>query len=104
MAIKNQSGKQTKLMSMELREFIFNNPDSTVVYYLPEDHYVGIARNKNFWRRLHQHRSAGNYTYDVDVIAFYERRVDAHLLETRLHTKGYAGFSDLTNTINNKVL
>ena len=93
---KTHPGKQAKLMSEETRKKIHDNPDLTVLYYLPEDHYIGIAVCRGFFRRLHQHRTAGNYTRDVEIIAYYERRVDAHLAETTYHVRGYNGFRNLT--------
>ena len=61
------------------------------VYYLPEHHYVGMTNAlKN---RLQEHRSKNNRITDgYEIIGTYERAVDAHLLETKLHAMGYFGF------------
>lgn len=90
-----QKGIQTKNMPLDLREYVFENPNLTAVYYLPEDHYVGITRNKNLWRRMYQHRQSGHYTFDVEILGFYKERVNAHLVETMLHAYGYNGFRNL---------
>jgi hypothetical protein len=93
---KKHPGHQAKLMSEETRLKIHNNPDLTILYYLPEDHYIGITSCKKFFGRMHQHRQADRYTRDVEIMAYYERRVDAHLAETMYHVRGYNGFRDLT--------
>ena len=61
------------------------------LYYLPEHHYVGVTN----WvhDRMYKHRRAGRITEGYEVIAKFERAVDAHLLETLLHQRGYLGFS-----------
>jgi len=61
------------------------------VYYLPEHHYVGMTNAlKN---RLQEHRSKnGRITVGYEVIATFERAVDAHWFETTLHAMGYHGF------------
>lgn len=94
---RNHAGRQAKLMSEATRRYIHDNPDLTILYYLPEDHYIGITNCKGFFRRLHQHRAVDNYTADVEIISYYERRVDAHLAETKYHVRGYHGFRNLTN-------
>ena len=93
-----QKGKLTRHIPLKIREYVFNNPDYTVLYYLPEDHYIGVARNKNLWRRMYQHRSNGNYTHNVEILGWYERRVDAHLVETMFHMRGYNGFRELVRS------
>ena len=93
-----QIGIQTKLMPLKLREYVFNNPELTAVYYLPEEHYIGITSNKNLWRRMHQHRRDGHHTLDVEIVAFYKKRVNAHLVETMLHAHGYNGFRNLVRS------
>ena len=61
------------------------------VYYLPEHHYVGMTNALR--NRLQEHRSRNNrLTEGYEIIGIYERAVDAHLTETRLHAMGYNGF------------
>lgn len=61
------------------------------VYYLPEHHYVGMTNSiKN---RMIEHRSKNNrFTDGYEIIATFDKAVDAHLMETKLHTMGYYGF------------
>lgn len=61
------------------------------VYYLPEHHYIGMTNAlKN---RLQEHRSKnGRITDGYEIVATFDRAVDAHLMETKLHAMGYDGF------------
>jgi hypothetical protein len=61
------------------------------VYYLPEHHYIGMTNAlKN---RLQEHRSKNNRITDgYEIVATFDRAVDAHLMETKLHSMGYDGF------------
>lgn len=61
------------------------------VYYLPEEHYVGMTNYLK--RRMHQHRKNGRCTEGMEIVACFERGVDAHYLETLLHMRGYDGFT-----------
>lgn len=61
------------------------------VYYLPEHHYVGMTNAVK--TRMEEHRSKHNrITEGYEIIATFERAVDAHLFETKLHAMGYEGF------------
>lgn len=61
------------------------------VYYLPEHHYVGMTNALR--NRLQEHRSRkGRFTDGYEIIATFDRAVDAHLMETALHAMGYNGF------------
>lgn len=65
----------------------------TCVYYLPEEHYIGITTSP--YLRMKEHRRSGKITDGYEVLCWYERRVDAHLLETMFHVRGYRGFRNL---------
>ena len=65
--------------------------DLTSVYYIPEHHYVGIT--DNVVNRMRVHKNNDFITEDYEIIANFERRVDAHYLETLLHMRGYNGFN-----------
>ena len=65
----------------------------TKVYYLPEEHYIGIANNIK--SRIRNHKSSGKITEGWIIVAKFERRVDAHLMETMFHVRGYQGFRNL---------
>jgi hypothetical protein len=60
------------------------------VYYLPEEHYVGMTNQVN--RRIRYHNSNGKITDNYEILARFKRQVDAHLFETRLHAMDYNGF------------
>lgn len=66
----------------------------TYLYYLPEEHYVGITND--VYPRMALHKNAGNITEGYEIIAEYNHRVEAHLDETILHCMGYNGFRDLS--------
>lgn len=72
----------------ELRQIRFKG---TAVYYLPEEHYVGITDDVQ--ERMITHRKRGKITDGYEILAYYERRVDAHLLETMFHIRDYNGFN-----------
>ena len=63
----------------------------TSVYYIPEHHYVGIT--DNIVNRMRMHKKNNFITEDYEIIANFERRVDAHYLETLFHMRGYNGFN-----------
>lgn len=59
------------------------------VYYLPEEHYVGISKNTR--RRMSQHKGKGRITTGYDIIARFDRAVDAVWFESLFHQRGYNG-------------
>ena len=59
------------------------------VYYLPEEHYVGVTENVR--DRCRRHRGIGRITEGVEVLAYFERRIDAKWFEILLHQRGYLG-------------
>lgn len=63
------------------------------VYYLPEHHYIGMTNNISY--RMRKHKTDGNITEGYEILAYFERGVDAHYFETLLHMRGYNGFRDL---------
>ena len=66
----------------------------TCVYYLPEEHYIGIT--DMVMQRMQHHRAAGKITEGLEIIAWFDRRVDAHYVETLFHMRGYNGFARTT--------
>lgn len=64
----------------------------TYVYYLPEEHYIGMSNQMSY--RMSRHRAQGKITDGMEVIAGFERRVDAAWLEVLFHQRGYNGFSN----------
>lgn len=60
------------------------------VYYLPEEHYVGMTNNIH--RRIRYHNCSGKIINDYEILARFKRQVDAHLFETKFHAMDYNGF------------
>ena len=60
------------------------------VYYLPEEHYIGMTNNVS--RRIRYHNSHGKIVHNYEILARFKRQVDAHLFETILHAMDYNGF------------
>lgn len=70
-----------------------NNVDGYIhVYYLPEEHYIGITHNVK--HRMRTHHRNGKMVDGYEVIARFERRVDAIWFEAMFHQRGYIGFRD----------
>ena len=62
----------------------------TAVYYLPEEHYIGITHC--FSNRMKKHRKNGMCVEDIEVICYFESRIDAVWMEVQFHQRGYNGF------------
>lgn len=60
------------------------------VYYLPEEHYVGMT--KDIGKRIKDHKKLGKITEGYEIIGQYSDPKMAHLVETRMHLMGYNGF------------
>ena len=61
------------------------------VYYLPEHHYIGMTNCVK--ARMQEHRNKNNrFTENYEIIGTYRKAVDAHLVETIMHSIGYRGF------------
>ena len=60
------------------------------VYYLPEEHYVGMTIKLK--DRIISHSGKGKITDGYEVLAQFESGIDAHLFETTLHQRGYHGW------------
>ena len=43
----------------------------------------------------HRNLRHGRITEGYEILAYFEREVDAHLLETMLHQRGYHGYRKL---------
>jgi hypothetical protein len=62
-----------------------------LVYYLPEEHYIGFTQNKS--RRFSQHRANGKCTDGYEIVAMFDNPFDAIILEAEFHRRGYNGFT-----------
>jgi hypothetical protein len=60
------------------------------VYYIPEEHYVGMSKNVEI--RIQKHSALGKITDGWEVIQSFENPIRAHLMETQLHLIGYNGY------------
>ena len=60
------------------------------VYYIPEEHYVGISNNPI--NRMSKHKHLGKIIDGWEVLYSFENPILAHLMETRLHLMGYNGY------------
>lgn len=89
---KNKSRKSECKSCFKERRITWRKSYETdyCVYYLPEEHWIGMS--KNLKTRLNNHKSMGRITDGVEVLCYFKRRVDAHLLETMFHQRGYNGF------------
>ena len=64
--------------------------DGFAVYYLPEEHYVGITNNPTY--RMKKHRKNGKSTFQMEIIGIFNNPFDAIILEAEFHRRGYNGF------------
>ena len=60
------------------------------VYYIPEEHYVGMTSNPRY--RMSKHKHLGKIIDGWEVLCSFENPILAHLMETRLHLMGYNGY------------
>ena len=92
----HHKGKKSDYKKKKYRE---QYPDDgyTYVYYIPEEHYVGLTTRVN--KRMCDH-SIDKITEGWEVLGKFEREVDAHWFETLFHMRGYNGHK--TNRRNDK--
>ena len=86
----NREKNKQKESDRQKRNYLKSLSGYFYLYYLPEEHYVGITNN--VYRRMNYHRSSGKHVEDVEIVAKFKRQVNAHLYETMLHSFGYEGF------------
>lgn len=63
------------------------------VYYLPNEHYIGITSQKNPYYRINKHKFLGLNTDGWFVINVFSTREEARHLENMLHS--YMGFNGI---------
>ncbi len=71
----------------------------TYVYYLPEEHYVGMTTR--LYKRMRDH-GITKITESMEVLGKFEREVDAHMFETMFHMRGYNGYNTNRRTNDKK--
>jgi hypothetical protein len=78
----------------ECRKAAGSNPPDKYwsLYYLPEEHYIGIT--KRLKQRMRQHATRSNKITDgYEVLCTFERAIDARWVEAMFHMRGYAGYN-----------
>jgi len=60
------------------------------VYYLPEEHYIGITDHPK--GRISRHKYVGKITDCWEIVAEFDNPFDAVILEAEFHRRGYNGF------------
>ena len=61
------------------------------LYYLPEEHYIGITTN--VYNRLKRHKGQGNHSADVEIVAKFDNKREALNTERYMHNIGYNGIN-----------
>ena len=60
------------------------------VYYLKEDHYVGLTNC--LYKRMEYHKNTNKrHVEDVEIIGKYKTKAEATRVEAALHSMGYLG-------------
>lgn len=81
-----KASQQTK----DYQEMRANDYTGYSVYYIPEEHYIGMS--KNVYSRMIKHKHLGKIIDGWEVIHSFENPIRAHLMETQFHLMGYNGY------------
>jgi len=77
--------------SKSAKEYKDSKKDGTYyLYYIPEEHYVGITNYLS--ARMSKHKHYNKLTEGFEIICAFKSQKQAHLYETLLHCMGYNGF------------
>jgi hypothetical protein len=91
---KNEYTEDQRLNAIEnskvYQELRSNEYPGYSVYYIPEEHYVGMSRN--VIARISKHKHLGKIVDGWEVLMCFENPIRAHLMETQLHLMGYNGY------------
>ena len=90
---KEYSEKKREANRERSRKWYENTKHLPCVYYLPEEHYIGVT--STFRTRMNRHSSAGKIVDGAEILCYFEREIDAHYLETLFHMRNYNGFKKL---------
>ena len=83
--------KKRRIAENSRRTYLKRRDDLWSVYYLPEEHYIGVSCH--VVNRMSQHRNRDKrITEGYEILAKFERQVDAHWFEILFHIRGYNGF------------
>ena len=85
-----KTSKKATEQSKKYQQMKANEYPGYSVYYIPEEHYVGMS--KNVYSRMIKHKHLGKIIDDYEVLQSFENPIEAHLMETRLHLMGYNGY------------
>mgnify|MGYP003681529524 CR=1 FL=1 len=88
---KTRAQCKTCLRSINNKRHTDSKDGYYVVYYLPEEHYVGYSCNTK--KRFTQHRANGKCTDGYEIVARFNNPYDAIILEAELHRRDYNGFT-----------
>lgn len=88
---KKYYDKNKELLNDNMKQYNKSKKDGYhYVYYLPEEHYVGVTDNVKY--RMYSHKSNfSRHTNDVEIVHKTPCRKEAELVESKLHSIGYCG-------------
>ena len=78
------------ILDSKKRRYANNRTDTYSVYYLPEEHYVGMTNAP--LNRIQRHKSDGKDIEGFTVLREFNNPFDAHIYETQWHSIGARGF------------
>ncbi len=86
---KKYYDKNKELLNDNMKQYNKSKKDGYhYVYYLPEEHYVGVTDNVKY--RMYSHKSNfSRHTNDVEIVHKTPCRKEAELVESKLHSIGY---------------
>jgi hypothetical protein len=91
---KNEYTDDQRLNAIEnskvYQELRSNDYPGYAVYYIPEEHYIGMS--KNVYNRMLKHKHLGKIIDGWEVLMCFENPIRAHLMETQFHLMGYNGY------------
>ena len=67
--------------------------DFYTLYYLKEEHYIGVTNQSRF--RLLNHKKNGKHILDYEVISLFKTKKEALAVERYMHSIGYNGAINL---------
>ena len=76
-----------KIRQKEYRQSLTD--DSYTLYYLREEHYIGITTQPNM--RMRNHKKNGKHILDYEVVSTFETKREALEAEKYMHSIGYCG-------------
>ena len=87
---RKKNPEKIKADNIKFRKRYIEETNGYAVYYLPEEHYVGLTNNIR--SRMNDHKKRGKCVDGYEILCVCESPIDAHLYETMFHQRGYNGF------------